>query len=312
MVLLDFALLAVGLALVYIYSQKTVEYATRIASALRVAPIIIGFLVISMGTDFPEIANSIFASYSGHGDINAGNALGSALAQITFIVSLVAILGGTIEAHRRNVIVLGAGAVIAAALALWALSDGDLGREDGLLLVLSYCLIMAACAKMSVREFGAELGSKLDDGGNSLPRTIVMLFVSLSLVILGAGLTVESAITISRGLGIPEFIISFFVISIGTSLPEFSVELAAVRKKKFGLAVGDLLGSNITDLTFAMGIGPVFFPTQVSQGLIIPLGLYLIVVTAVIAAIFAWKRRIGRLEAALLIGAYLLSFLIAR
>ncbi len=121
MVLVELATLVAGLALIYLTSEKTVEYSTHIAKHLKVPPLIIGVVLVSVGTDVPEIANSIFSSYTGHGDINVGNALGSCLAQISLVLGLVTIIGGTVLGSRRNILVLGGAATIAVALATFVI-----------------------------------------------------------------------------------------------------------------------------------------------------------------------------------------------
>lgn len=310
MVIGDTALLIVGLGFVSYFSGKTVELSTHLAQAFKVPPLVIGIVLISLGTDMPEIANSIFSSYAGYGDINVGNALGSCLTQISLILGSVAIIGGTIKAHRRNVLVLGACATAAVALAAAIVLDGDLTREEGLVLVMAYGLLIALSANYTEKEHGTSKDIDLTELKNRVPIAFIGLAVSLGFVIVGAGIIVDSVIKVSNAFGLPEYLVSFFVIGLGTSLPELSVELAALRQKKYGLVLGDLMGSNITDATFALGIGPLLFPTGITAGVVAPLAVYTIIASIVIAGLFAWRERIDRRLAAVMIGIYLLSFLL--
>ena len=91
-------------------------------------------------------------------------------------------------------------------------------------------------------------------------------------------------------------------------MPEFSVELAAIRKKQYGIVLGDLMGSNITDATLALGIGPLLFPTSISGSIIAPLAIYLVLASIAIVSIFALRERIDRKAAVALVAIYLLSF----
>jgi len=308
MVLVEVAILVAGLVLIYYSSEKSVEYSTHISAHLKVPPLIIGVVLVSVGTDMPEIANSIFSSYTGHGDINVGNALGSCLTQISLVLGLVTLLGGTVKGTRRNVLVLGGAATIAVALAAFVVLDGDLDRADAAILVLSYVLLLAATTKLSCKECGTK-NIDLSHLKNGLPKTLALLVVSLIGVVIGAIVIVETVIKLSTMVGVPEYFISFFAIGLGTSLPELSVELAALRKRNYGILLGDLMGSNLTDATLALGIGPLLFPTEISQGIIEPVALYVVFVSIVTVGIFALREKIDKKAGVLLIALYLLSYL---
>jgi cation:H+ antiporter len=311
MVFLELVTLIVGMALIAFSSSKTVEYSSHIAATLKVPAIVMGVVLVSLGTDIPEIANSIFSSYTNHGDINVGNTLGSSLSQISLVLALVAILGGVVKARRRNIMVLGGCAIVAVTTAALVVADGSLSRIDALALLVVYAILLAITVKFSVREHGIE---KMDVFCPTVGTKNCIAFLILSIigVIAGAAIIVNSVIKLSAEIGLPEYLISFFIVGIGTSLPELSVELAAIRKKQYGIFLGDLMGSNITDATFALGIGPLLFPTAVSAGLIIPLSIYVIAASLVIVALFAWRKKIDKYAALVLIFIYLLSFIFIR
>jgi cation:H+ antiporter len=307
MVIVDLAILLIGIGVVAFFSDKTVMCATHVANRLRVPPLIIGVFLISMGTDVPEIANSIFSSYAGHGDINVGNTLGSSLSQITLVLGLAVLFGGTLKAHRRNVLILGACATAAVALAAAAVGDGELTRLDAGILILSYVALLAVSIRFTVSEFGAKKEVDLSCIKERLPGSLLRLMLYLAFVVIGAVIVVDSAIRVSVDLGLPEYFISFFVIGIGTSLPELSVEFSALRKRKYGLVLGDMMGSNITDATLALGIGPLLFPIGVSAGVVMPLAVYVVLASVAVVTIFAWRKKVDRLAAILFLALYALS-----
>ncbi len=307
MVLVELAILVAGLALVIVSSNRTVECATHMATKLKVPPLIIGVVLISVGTDIPEIANSILSSYTGHGDINVGDTLGSCLTQISLVLGIVVMLGGVLEAKRRNILVLGGAATTAVALAAIVMLDGDLTQLDAALLVVSYAILLAIATKFTVGEHGKK-EVNVPRMKHGLPVTFLFLVLALAGVVAGAIVVVESVISVSRAIGIPEYFISFFVIGLGTSLPELSVELAAMRNRRYGLLLGDMMGSNITDATLALGIGPLLFPTPITGEIIIPIATYVVLASLLIVSLFAWRKRIDRKAAVILIALYLLSF----
>jgi cation:H+ antiporter len=307
MVLMDLVILLIGLGVVIYSSNRSVVCATHVANKFKVPPLIIGVVLISFGTDIPEIANSIFSSYSGHGDINVGNIFGSSLSQITLVLGLAVLLGGVLKTHRRNVLILGSCAAAAVALAAAAVSDGELSRLDGGMLILSYMALLAISAKFTIREFGTKKEVDLSCLNGTMSGSLVRLGAYLALVVIGAIVVVESAVRISLELGFPEYFISFFIIGIGTSLPEFSVELSALRKKKYGLVLGDMMGSNITDATLALGIGPLLFPTGVSSSIVFPLAIYVVLASVAVVTVIAWRKKVDRWAALLFLSIYALS-----
>ncbi|MBU0532003.1 sodium:calcium antiporter [Candidatus Micrarchaeota archaeon] len=308
--IIQLVVLLIGLGIISYASERVVTCSTHIAHKFKLPPLIIGVLLISVGTDIPEIANSVFSSYSDYGDINVGNALGSCLTQITLVLGLVTLLGGTIKAHRKNILVLGGCVTLAALLASIVVLDGELTRIDAAILILSYIILLGISIKFTTGEYGKkEVDLSCSKHGTVV--TFIRLVFGLVFVIIGSVIVVESAIELSNVIGLPEFFVSFFVIAIGTSLPELSVELAAIRKKNYGLAVGDLMGSNITDATLALGIGPLLFPTEINSGIIAPLAFYLIIASILVVSMFAWRKKIDKYAAILCIGIYLFSLVFA-
>jgi cation:H+ antiporter len=142
------------------------------------------------------------------------------------------------------------------------------------------------------------------------------LFYHLLIVVLGyAGVAVgsyvvvESVIALSSELNIHEYIISFFLVAIGTSLPELAVDLAAIRKKQYEIAIGDAIGSCIVDAGFSIGIGPLFFaPLNVSGRIAETTGLYALLVSTIVLATLALREKVDRKAGVLFVALYLFSY----
>jgi cation:H+ antiporter len=307
--ILELLMLVAGLILLIFSSEKTVEHSVKLAKYLKVSPLIIGIVLISIGTDVPEITNSIISSYLGHGDINVGSSFGSPLSQITLVLGIAALASGRLIKVRESVVTrLGIATLGATLLGLFLVSDGNLTRADAAALIVSYIVFLIIIQVTRPKELGV---TKVG-GGKITKRQLFdcSLFIGLSIlgVIIGSMLVVNSVIVVSNGIGIPEFIISFFLIGLGTSLPELAVTLSAVRRGEFGLAIGNAFGSNITDLTLALASGPLLFPTMLTKGLVNAGGLYLIGATALVVALLGWRKRIGKAEGVVLVLLYLGSF----
>jgi cation:H+ antiporter len=127
---------------------------------------------------------------------------------------------------------------------------------------------------------------------------------------IGSFLVIESVIIISRFFGVSEFIISFFFLSLGTSMPELIISISAIKKRHFELAVGDIIGSCVVDATLAIGIGPLLFPIVFDSSELLFTGLYAIFVSIVVVSVLSYRRINDKRSGGLFLGLYLLTWII--
>jgi len=294
--------LLLGLALLIFSSDKAVEHSISIASSLGISPLMIGLLLVSLGTDLPEIANSVVSSALGHGDINVGDSLGSVLAQISLMLGLFPFFGGTLRVRRDEIMVIGACEVLALIAAVSMVEKGYISRMNAVFLVVSWPILMMIVRKVMKGEPSV---ARTD-------RTLLHHFAIVALgyvgVAVGSFLVVNSVITLSTALSIQEYLVSFFAVAIGTSLPELAVDLAAIRKKQYDIAIGDAVGSCIVDSCFSIGIGPLFFPIAVSGGLAATTGLYALLVSIVVLSTLALREKLDKKAGVLFIALYFFSY----
>jgi len=301
--IITIATLVFGFALLIFSSDKAVKHAVNVASSLRMSPLLIGFLVVSLGTDLPEIANSIISSAIGHGDINVGDSLGSVLVQISLVLGLLPFLTTTLKVRRDEIMVIGACQILMLIAAISIIEKGYITRMNSIFLVASWPLIMLIIRKI-IR------------GRPEIGRTDRRLFYHSTLAILGfAGVAagsyvvISSVITLSALLNIHEYVVSFFLIAIGTSLPEMAVDLTAIRKGQHEIAIGDAIGSCVVDASLSIGIGPLFYPIAVSANIAETTGLYALLVSIVVLSTLAAREKLDRKAGSLFIVLYLLSYL---
>lgn len=306
--ILDCLLFLVGLALLIYLSPKIVKYASLLAEVLDISPIIIGIIVIAIGTSIPEITNSITSSIMGHGDINVGDTIGSCLSQITLLLGLVALFGGTIRTERKNLFLMGSGMVMATILAFSIIEKGYITRMNGIILILSYVGLFYIVQQAITKKEYLKRERKEFVFTDFWNKYTLYLLLSLVGLVGGSLLVVSSVINLSNSLGMPEYIISFIAVGLGTSLPELSVAFSAIKEKKFELIIGNVLGSNLTDLTLSLGVGPLLAPNIIESNLINATGGYLIIVSLIVVFIFGINRKIDRKTGAFFIFLYLLSF----
>jgi cation:H+ antiporter len=286
----------VGFAVSVLASSRTVTYASAFARLARLPPVVVGLTLLAVGTDLPEIANSIVASASGHGDINVGDSIGSAATQATLVLGLLPFLGGALATPGRRPFATGLFTAVMLLVVCILVADDQLGRADGALLVGAWLLGSLAAYRLLGRSPEDDIDDvDLDGDLARIGRRGLMARTLVSLLFVGAGATlaVVGTIEISRELGVSEFLISFFALSIGTSLPELVLGLTAARRGESALAVGDILGSSFADTTLSVGIGPLLFPVAVTSSSVIPAA---VAAAVAIAAVTMMLIRVERHE----------------
>lgn len=284
-------LLLVSVAGASFGSRRAVTAALRITESLKVSPALVGVTVMAIGTDLPEIANSIVSSASGHGDVNVGDSMGSVVTQITLVLGLLCLAGGHITADRNFVISIGLAALFASVTVWILVGDGRLSHLDGVVLI---GLWIAGTLILSHGEVKPGLARTGHNGRvlTDLASTLVWLGVVGAFAI---GI-VQSFLALADAFGMPEFIGSFVALSIGTSLPELVVDWTAIRRGASAMAVGDIFGSSFVDATLSVGIGPLIFGAAVSDDVTIGVALAAIgvlVATILVARSKRYDRRLG-------------------
>ncbi len=308
------AVLIIGIAIMTYSSDKAVEHSVKIASALRISPFVIGLILVSIGTDFPEIVNSIISCAVGHADIELGDSLGSVLTQMTLVLGLLPFLAGKFNVKRKEVLVIGAFEVFALILAVSIAEKGYFTRINALFLVASwpvFILLARSITAKNAKEKEYETAYSNESHLHHL-RDWMIAILGFVGVAIGAYAVIQSVIKLSAVFHISEYIISFFVVAIGTSLPELVVDLTAIRRKQYELAIGDAIGSCLVDASVSVGIGQFFFPQEVSGELALITGLYAIFGSIVVILTLALREKVDRKAGALFIFVYLLSYTLLR
>lgn len=249
-----------GLAIAAAASRRAVTAALAASEASSISPALIGATVLALGTDLPEIASSVVAAMSGHGDVIVGDAAGSALTQVTLVLGLLCLAGRPIATDRTVVVSTGAMATGALLIAALMLRNGSLSRWQGLVLCIGWVVALVVVKARSPGPTEPRLPITTRRAGHHSAVALGWL----ALVGIAATVMVESFVHLSDRIGVPELVASAVVLSLGTSLPELVVDWTALRQSASALAVGDLFGSTLLDATLALGIGPALRAVEVS------------------------------------------------
>ncbi len=216
---------------------------------------------------------------------------------------------------RKEVAIMGACEVLALILAVSMVSiveKGYITRINGLFLVASWPIFMLITRKVTKNNV-AEKEDVVARTDRKYLYHLVIAVLGFIGVAIGAYVVIQSAITLSAAFRIPEYLISFFLVAIGTSLPELVVDLTAIRKKQYELAIGDAIGSCIVDASLSIGIGPLLMgKIKVSGELAMITGLYAILACIIIILTLALREKVDKKAGALFIFVYLLSYTLLR
>jgi cation:H+ antiporter len=251
-----------GLILVWKGADFLIDGSAGLAHRLGVRTFIIGLTIVSFGTSAPELVVNIIAAYRGSSGLAFGNVLGSNVANLLLVLGIAAILG-TIRTQTTTIRwELPATALltllIIAMIYIPLLGPGELGRIEALLLLLLFAGFLYYVYHIS--RAGPRPPARLS--AMTKKRGILFILLGTAGLGLGAHWLVSSGIHIADRLGLSEGYVGFFFIAVGTSLPEIVATVQAARKKYLELAIGNIIGSNIFNLLFVLGVTGLILPLQ--------------------------------------------------
>lgn len=315
--ILEILLLLGGFAALYFGADWMVRGAARLEGSLGLSPIVIGLTVVSLGTSAPELVVAVLAAVAGRGDLAVGNVLGSNLANIGLILGAAAVARPLVVLERvvrREIPVM----ILLTLLLFPLILDHRLDRMDGVILVgllgayLAYVLHQGRKAPPAlVSRFTEVAESSRTSRGRSLLMDMGLLVAGILGLVLGGDAIVEAATFLARTLGVSEMAIGITVVAVGTSLPEFATSLMAAFRHQTDIAVGNVIGSNIFNITGVLGISSAVAPIRVAPGVLhVEFPAVLILSTLVLALPVVCRRegqfQIRTLGGAVLLGTYLI------
>lgn len=269
--------LVAGLVVIWWAGGKSVRYATETAEIVGITGFITGFIIMSVSTSLPELSTGLIAVAGDSASLSVGNILGSNLVNMTLVLGVSAIAAGHMVIDRRNESSLLKVMGLITMTAAWIFVTGSLSFFHGLILLAAYLgsviwLRREGLIEEIMEEEQEEAEEELEEevfAGSYM--TAGKLLGSIVLVLVGAQLTVDSAVKIGTSMNIPLEVIGATAVAIGTGLPELSLGLNAVKDEEYGLAIGNLFGSVLVNFTLVLGLLSVASPIQINVGALIHL-----------------------------------------
>lgn len=298
-------LIIIGLVLLVKCADIFVDGCSNVAKAFGIPTLIIGLTIVAFGTSAPEAAVSITASIKGMNDISLGNVVGSNLCNLLLVLGISS-LGGCLTARRkiitRDFVYAIFSSIVMVILSFsYFIGDGKSGvidRTDGLILlcflgIYLYALLGDAIRSVKVKEEKTEFNLK----------DFFNIIIGIVGIILGGQLVVNSATNIAEMLKVSQNVIALTIVAIGTSLPELVTSAVAARKGESDIAIGNVVGSNIFNIFFILGISSVISP--ISYGFNSFVDIVIMLFASIMVYFLTLKNfRIGNKKGLILLGIY--------
>lgn len=312
---LNILLILLGFIVVLWGADRFTDGACGLARKFRVSELVIGLTVVALGTSLPEFMVSFMSVLLGSSDMSVGNIIGSNVFNILIITGMSAVLT-TLAVDKyllyRDIPLCLAVSVL---LVLFSFTGSTITRWEGILLVVFFLfyLYVAYCVAMKDRKASAPSvqAQETDDTPCCKKKKedttwylLLLILIGIAALVIGARLLVDNAASVARAWGISESVIGLTILAAGTSLPELATSLVAARKGSSALALGNVIGSNIFNIAFVIGICSSILPMKVTEISIIDWTAF--VGSVVLTWLTAYTcRKLSRWEGLILVFCYI-------
>lgn len=286
-----------------------VDGASKVAAKMKIPMIVIGLTIVAFGTSAPEAAISINSAVQGNAGISVGNVIGSNIMNILLILGISALFASlpvkkTTFRYEIPFVIF-----ITAVLGIMGMIGGSIDKLDAVLLLVLFALFFAYLILLSKKGDGAADDVPALTEKDTVPKMILFILIGLAAIVLGSDFTVTGATAIAEAFHVEDRIIGLTIVAFGTSLPELVTSVTAARKKQTDIAIGNIIGSNIFNILFVIGLAGVVSPIPIGFS-----GSFLIdSVIAAAAALLLWllvfkNKKLSKAGGAMMLGCYAVYF----
>ena len=296
--LLPVILLIAGFVVLLKASDYTVKNSIALSRQSGISEIIIGFVLVAIGTSVPEMSIAVISSLHGNGSLSFGNLIGANVALLTLVFGVMALIGFKIQKERLMEINQAIIFTLIIAVFLIYLMKVDIAFG-----IFSIVLFYAFLKNIYSEEKRLERKRHPKDRKKTA-KILLYLLASISLVVVGAEMITKSATEISAVFGLGNTVIGATMLALGTTIPEFSVNIMALRKKDINLAIGDSIGSIVANITLVLGVASIISPIYIDASG--RLALVTMLVASGIFLYFATHLKLKKEHGLILIASYII------
>ncbi|MBR7048241.1 MAG: calcium/sodium antiporter [Prevotella sp.] len=301
--LLSVLYILIGVVVVLWGADRLTEGAVGVAERLRIPQLVIGLTIVAIGTSMPEFCVSLVSALKGTADLAVGNVVGSNIFNSLLIVGITAMVAPM--TILKSTVRLDIPFALLASVMLAAFCyDGELTRLDagilfGLFLVFMFITLQHAKRGEKKEESEENEDAKERERTMAVWKMVALILVGLACLVLGSNVFVDGATKVAAALGVSDAVIGLTVVAMGTSMPELATSVVAARKGNSGIAIGNVLGSNVFNILLVIGLTGVINPMHI-QG-ITWIDLSMLILSMVLLLLFSYtKYTIARWEGAVL------------
>ena len=303
---LSSVLLIIGFIILIKSADLLINGACSLAKRLSISELAIGLTIVAFGTSAPELIVNIISSAGGYNEICFGNILGSNIFNTLVVLGVAGIIypisiqKNTVKKEIPFVLI---GTIFVLALSNNFIFDGNtISRLDGIFLILSLILFFIYVVGIAKEKIVEEITVKL----HSVPTSILYIVIGIIGLFFGGQMVVKNAVFIAQLMNVSEKFIAITVIALGTSLPELVTSIIAITKKRHGLAIGNVIGSNLFNIFLVLGVSSIIKPLVYPVALNIDFYFLIIITIILLITMFTGKRRkLERVESIMFIILYI-------
>ena len=306
-IIVQVVLLLVGFVFLIKGSDFFVDGASSIASLLKIPTIIVGLTIVALGTSAPEAAVSITSSLTGSNAMAVSNVIGSNLFNMLMVIGIAALISNlTMEKsvlEKDLPFLVG----ITVLWAIFIIVGWDITNIEGIILLvimIAYIIILV----INTRKSGE--ANEVEKPKFSLPKSIILILVGLTGIVLGGDLVVDSASAIAIALGMSETLVGLTIVAIGTSLPELVTSITAIKKGENQLVIGNVIGSNIFNILFVLGASSAISAIPLDSSMLIDV-LFMLFVTILCFIFGKTQEKYDKKEGIILIALFVAYMIFA-
>ena len=287
----------IGGVFLYFGSELLIDNSIIIAAKLNLSKIFIGSTIVALGTSLPEIVVSIIANINGNTNIAIGNIVGSNITNISLILGVLLLFRSVYIGKDNKVIFHLLFLSLLTILFYFLLRNGSISIFSGLMLIFLFIIYMI----LSIIFFN-DIKEEIDDVDSEFP--IFKIIIGVVLIYFGSNLFIDGAIGISLKLGISDLIIGMTVVALGTSAPELIVSINSLLKKQVDVSIGNIIGSNIINIVFAVGLSSIIKDMYFNYNSLVFYNNYMLLLTFLLVISLILFRKINKNFGLLFISIY--------
>ena len=309
--ILQIVLIAASIFVVIKGADALTSGGVSLARRMNIPQIVIGLTIVAMGTSMPEFCVSFVSALKGTPALAVGNIVGSNPFNSLFIVGCAALVAPMTILHstvRRDIPF----ALVSSVMLLMMCLDSTISRLDAAILFLFFVVFMVITVRGARQGGDAEEAQQAEEKPKSPAWAAAMIVVGLALLIGGSNVFVDNASALASSLGVSDAVIGLTIVACGTSLPELATSVVSARRGQSGIAIGNVLGSNVFNILMILGITGIIQPMQISG--ITSVDLSMLVASMILLWLFSYtKYTLSRWEGAVLVAVFLgyISWLVA-